>query len=101
MAKFEYETAGIIENTYEYSLAAMNIRQFKFINEIFGTRAADLLLCHMKSVIADNVTENEYYCRNSEDMFYLLLRDTDQRQNQRKNRKNDPGDQQICNLQQS
>lgn len=77
MAKFEYETAGIIENTYEYSLAAMNIRQFKFINEIFGTRAADLLLCHMKSVIADNVTENEYYCRNSEDMFYLLLRDTD------------------------
>lgn len=77
MAKFEYETAGIIENTYEYSLAAMNILQFKFINEIFGTRAADLLLCHMKSVIADNVTENEYYCRNSEDMFYLLLRDTD------------------------
>ena len=77
MAKFEYETAGIIENTYEYSLAAMNIRQFKFINEIFGTRAADLLLCHMKSVIADNVTENEYYCRNSEYMFYLLLRDTD------------------------
>lgn len=77
MAKFEYETAGIIENTYEYSLAAMNIRQFKFINEIFGTRAADLLLRHMKSVIADNVTENEYYCRNSEDMFYLLLRDTD------------------------
>ncbi len=77
MAKFEYETAGIIENTYEYSLAAMNIRQFKFINEIFGTRAADLLLCHMKSVIADNITENEYYCRNSEDMFYLLLRDTD------------------------
>lgn len=77
MAKFEYETAGIIENTYEYSLAAMNIRQFKFINEIFGTRAADLLLCHMKSVIANNVTENEYYCRNSEDMFYLLLRDTD------------------------
>lgn len=77
MAKFEYETAGIIENTYEYSLAAMNIRQFKFINEMFGTRAADLLLCHMKSVIADNITENEYYCRNSEDMFYLLLRDTD------------------------
>lgn len=81
MAKFEYETAGIIENTYEYSLAAMNIRQFKFINEIFGTRAADLLLCHMKSVIADNVTENEYYCRNSEDMFYLLLRDTDRDRN--------------------
>lgn len=77
MAKFEYETAGIIENTSEYSLAAMNIRQFKFINEIFGTRAADLLLCHMKNVIADNVTEKEFYCRSSEDMFCLLLRDTD------------------------
>ena len=28
----------VIRRTYDYSLAAMNVRQFKFINEIFGTR---------------------------------------------------------------
>ena len=39
--RFEYETDPVIRRTYDYSLAAMNVRQFKFINEIFGTREGD------------------------------------------------------------
>lgn len=77
MAKFEYEVAPVIEKTYEYSLAAMNVRQFKFINEIFGTRVGDMLLCRIREVIADNISEGEYYCRSSADMFYILMKDTD------------------------
>ena len=75
--RFEYETDPVIRRTYDYSLAAMNVRQFKFINEIFGTREGDRLLCHIKKIISENVSGDEYYCRSSEDMFYLFLNDTD------------------------
>ena len=75
--KFEQEASKVIEKTPEYSLAAMNIRQFKFINEIFGSQQADHLLCYIKEVIAGHVREGEYFCRGTDDMFYILLRDTD------------------------
>ena len=77
MVRFEYNVTPVIQSTYNYSLAAMNIRQFKFINEIFGSRTADMLLCYIKKVLVANIQEGEYYCRSSEDMFYLLLRDTE------------------------
>ena len=75
--RFEYEIGPLIKKSCEYSIAALNVRQFKFINEIFGSRAADELLCHIRKVIAENVRAGEYYCRSSEDLFYLFLRDTD------------------------
>lgn len=79
LSKFIYEIGPIIENSKEYSLAALNVRQFKFINELFGSREADLLLCCIRKVLSENITDNEYYCRSSEDLFYILLRDTDRR----------------------
>ena len=45
--RFEYEIGPLIKKSCEYSIAALNVRQFKFINEIFGSRAADELLCHI------------------------------------------------------
>lgn len=75
--RFEYEIGPLIKKSCEYSIAALNVRQFKFINEIFGSRAADELLCHIRKVIAENVRAGEYYCRSFEDLFYLFLRDTD------------------------
>lgn len=75
--RFEYEIGPAVRTSGKYSLAALNIRQFKFINEIFGSRAADDLLCHIKKIISENVRSGEYYCRSSEDMFYLFLTDTD------------------------
>ena len=77
IVKFGYEVDPIIKSTYDYSLAALNVRQFKFINEIFGSREADSLLCYIRKVISEHVRPEEYYCRSSEDMFYILFRDTD------------------------
>lgn len=74
---FENKISKIIETTEEYSLAALNVRQFKFINEIFGISQADSLLCHIKKVIGDNILEGEHYCRGSGDMFFILFRQTD------------------------
>lgn len=45
--RFEYEIGPLIKKSCEYSIAALNVRQFKFINEIFGSRVADELLCHI------------------------------------------------------
>lgn len=79
ISKFIYEIRPIIEHSKEYSLVALNVRQFKFINELFGSREADRLLCCIRKVLSENITDNEYYCRSSEDLFYILLRDTDRR----------------------
>lgn len=77
--RFEQEASRVIEKTPEYSLVAMNVRQFKFINEIFGSQQADRLLCYIKEVITEHVKEGEYFCRGTDDMFYILLRDTDRK----------------------
>lgn len=79
LAWFTHESGAVIEETDEYSMVAMNVRQFKFINEIFGVHEADLLLCHIKKVVEENVEKGECYCRSGEDMFYILLRDTDRK----------------------
>ena len=77
MPRFEMEAARIIERTPEYSLAGLNVRQFKFINEIFGSRQADLLLRHIKDVVMSHIREGEVFCRSTDDMFFILLKDTD------------------------
>lgn len=77
MARFEQETSGIIENSREYSLMALNVRQFKFFNEIFGSWRGDRLLCHIKKVLEAHTYGGEYFCRGGDDLFYILFRDTD------------------------
>lgn len=77
MARFEQAAAGIIETTQEYALMAVNVRQFKFFNEIFGGRQGNQLLCYIKEVLEEHTREGEYFCRSADDLFYLLLRDAD------------------------
>ena len=74
-ARFEYETGPVIRKSAEYSLAALNIRHFKYINEIFGKRAADELLCFITKILGENIGSGEYYCRSSEDLFYIFMND--------------------------
>ena len=54
----------------------INVRQFKFINEIFGKEQADKLLRHIAGVLKESIWDGEYVCRESADFFYLFLRDT-------------------------
>lgn len=59
-----------------FCVAGLNIRQFKFINEIFGTNEGNRLLCNIRDCIAAILREDEFFCRESGDQFYLFMWDT-------------------------
>ena len=75
--RFQQELAEAMKEQEAWALAGLNIRQFKFINEIFGRSQADHLLCHVKEVLEASMEEGESFCRNSGDMFLLLLKGSD------------------------
>ena len=86
--KFQQELTEVMKGQEAWALAGMNIRQFKFINEIFGRNQADSLLCHVKEAMENNMEEGEYFCRNSADMFLMLLKTSDKKIIQERIRKN-------------
>lgn len=54
-------------------LAALDIRNFSFINEVYGFDKGDQLLRHMKQVLEKQVKENEVFFRSEADRFCALL----------------------------
>lgn len=73
MVKFSRQLEKVLQETKEFSIVAMNIRKFKVINEVFGETAADRLLCQIKEILEDSMGQEEFFCRESADQFYLLL----------------------------
>lgn len=61
----------------EFSIAAINIYQFKFINEIMGVKAANEILIHICECISRTLRDDEFFCRENADLFYIFFRDTD------------------------
>ena len=60
-----------------YSIIALNVHQFKFINEIYGREQGDRVLCCIKEKIEQNLEDGEFFCRENADIFYLYSGDTD------------------------
>lgn len=58
--RFIQETNAVLEEDRSYTGIEMNIRQFKFINEIFGRTQANRLLVHVKDVLEENLQEGEF-----------------------------------------
>lgn len=75
--RFMQETNAVLEEDRSYTGIEMNIRQFKFINEIFGRTQANRLLVHVKDVLEENLQEGEFFGRDSADRFLILMRGTD------------------------
>lgn len=61
-----------------YSLVSLNMRRFKFMNEILGRDKADDFLCRIVTCIQPMLKKDEIICRDSADVFYLLLNDTNE-----------------------
>ena len=61
----------------EGSVAALNLHQFKFINEIFGREQADRLLKDIGEILKRELTAEEFFGRATADDFYLFLEGTD------------------------
>ncbi len=76
--KFDEDFQYAIKETSEYSVAALNIHNFKGINDLFGRERGDKVLSFVKSVIEDNLKEGEFFCRDAGDLFYIFLKDTDE-----------------------
>ena len=53
------------------------VADFKFINVIFGRQQADQLLCFVKGVLDERLHEGEFFCRDSGDIFYICMNETD------------------------
>ncbi len=58
-------------------LVAFNIRGFRYINDTYGTKRANDLLCGIIAVLRPWMHEGELACRPAADLFYLLLKETD------------------------
>lgn len=75
--RFRAEAAEAAEKNCNCTLVSLNIHQFKFINEIFGKEQGDRVLRSAADIISKNLNENEIFCRESADFFYLFLRETE------------------------
>ena len=77
---FNQELDRLLKEGKELSVVALNIHQFKFINEIFGREYGDTLLVEVKDVLEHKMKEGEFFARDRADLFYLCLLDTDKKQ---------------------
>ena len=77
MADFSHKLEALLQTEADFSVLAINVRKFKFINEIFGDIMANNFLCDIKKVLEKAVKENEFFCRETADKFYVCMRTTD------------------------
>lgn len=57
-------------------LIALNLRNFKHINETYGLSVADQFLCRIKDCLDKVCQPGEFFCRQSADVFYLALQES-------------------------
>ncbi len=58
-------------------LVALNLRNFKYINETYGLSTADKFLRGIKRCLDSIQQPGEFFCRQSADVFYIALRETE------------------------
>lgn len=67
------------KNDVEYTVATINIRKFKYINELFTPARSDQLLKDICQVLKQNMEPNEFFCRDTGDTFLLSLTTLDKK----------------------
>ena len=77
MTYFQKKAQESYQRDGHCSIVAMNIQQFKFINEIFGKETANNLLAYLGRVIEEHLQKDEFYCRQNADLFYIYFKTTD------------------------
>lgn len=77
MTRFSYLVKDALQSASSYAICVFDIRQFKFINEIYGKELADKLLCSMAMTLKDSFNKDGMVCRESGDTFYVFVKDPD------------------------
>lgn len=58
-----------------YIMIAINIKEFKLINDCFGSDKGNMTLKHIYNVLSKNIIKNEeFVCRHDADLFYLFIK---------------------------
>lgn len=76
LSRFQQRLREALKNTGG-SVVAVNIRQFPFINKIFGKEKANQLLREIKTAAEHCLNKEEFFCRDTEDRFYLFFKETE------------------------
>ena len=73
---FRRETDALFSKLppHEYSVWYCDIKNFKYINDVFGFHTGNRILRYWASCLKDSCGEDETYCRVSDDNFAFLWR---------------------------
>lgn len=58
----------------EYYMVCSDIKEFKLINDVFGTRTGDNILIEIANALKDKSLEGDIYCRLESDKFGLFMK---------------------------
>lgn len=71
--KFNICLKNLPQNSKDGCVVGINLRNFKFVNEIFGAEQANNLLKYIKTVLDKNIRHGEFFCRDSADKFLIYI----------------------------
>ncbi len=72
-AKFEKEATKALEKeTRKAAFIAMDIDQFRLMNEFFGVESGDVALCRLNGILREWIKPGEVYCRKVADNFSIM-----------------------------
>ena len=74
---FKHELRNLLKSDVEGYLAVLNIKNFQFINETFGEKSADNLLCFVANCMKQQSKQEELSCRENADQFIMLFKEKD------------------------
>lgn len=74
---FKHELKNKLNNNTKGFIAVLNIKNFQFVNETFGEKNADNLLCFVAKCMKQQSKTEELCCRENADQFIMLLNEHD------------------------
>ncbi|MGO5315616.1 bifunctional diguanylate cyclase/phosphodiesterase [Paraeggerthella sp. LCP19S3_G8] len=77
VARFDMLVTERIKDRSPFSLVALDIEDFRLVNDSFGKARGDELLRYLHKAIADGLREGEASARVTADLFNVMLDDTD------------------------
>lgn len=75
--RFDSECLELQKKDPAYSIAVLDVHNFKWVNDLFGPSGGDKLLQYLALRIGQILHADEIFCRDAADQFYLLLHETD------------------------
>lgn len=76
--QLEYREKMIGQEQYPHTIALMNVKRFKFINENMGIQSGNEILKLIYHVLSSQVGEDEMVARGEADYFFLYLKDAEE-----------------------